>query len=76
MKLLQHITILLLLQVKNIIYHTMKDVVGILTNKLPVTKATKAAKSSPPKLNSHKTAVGAMATEVNNNKLSTSVISP
>ena len=54
----------------------MKDVVGMLTNKLPVTKATKAAKGLPPKLNSHKTAIGAIATEVNNNKLSTSSIPP
>lgn len=61
-------------QVKNIIYHTMKDVVGILTtSKAPVTKVTKtAAKSSPPKLNTHKSAAGVMATEGNTNKLSVS----
>lgn len=64
-----------MLQVKNIIYHTMKDVVGILTtSKLPVAKVTKTAKSSPTKLNTQKSTIGVMVAEGNTNKLSNSTV--
>ena len=66
----------LLLLVRNIIYHAMKDIIGTLTtSKLPVAKATKPTKSTPSKLSTRKsTVIGVMTMEGRNNTLSNNAI--